>query len=704
MTFRLVPHCRTLTLICLILPALVAFLYATVSGFRRLEHMAGDWLMTNRNARLSPRSPELVYLGIDEASRKLDLLFDDDLEKSPTLRLMKAGYPYHRAVYGAVLERLAAAGAKAVVFDIVFDGEKAAEDPAFRAALDRFADRVVVGSSLERRVREAGAGAGARDVLVSHVLPPPSLIPDAETDPRVGYTNVRPDEDGRVRRITFRTTLREYVGKSAGAGDLELRSIASRALERAGYADRIPPTRKPLMLRYSEEIPPRSVHEIFVEDQWQSPPYNGGELFKDRIVLIGSIGLTSEDRLQTPFGTTIGPAIHLSAINAALNDDFLHETSLAADLALIFGAGAVAWLLGALIRHPFLRLALLAATLVGFYALVQFLYNRSGFFPVLLSPLLALGGSGITWSVWQQVLDVLEKARLRRTFERYVSRDVVKELVDNPQGWLNTLGGQRKNVTVLFSDVRGFTTITESGDEQALVAQLNEYFEAMVNIVFAHDGTLDKFIGDAVMAQWGAILTAGEKEDACRAVATAVEMRKALVELNVAWKARGMLDLHIGIGVNHGQAIVGNLGAEVKKEVTAIGDAVNTASRLEGMTKQFHVDLLIGETLAPLVRDRFIVRTVALSQPKGKTRPLEIFTVLDERSAATGEPAWLADYEEGVRLFRGRDFSAAAARFEAALAAVPGDWLCENYLAQCRTFASEPPPPEWTPVDVMTSK
>ncbi|HYR57016.1 MAG TPA: adenylate/guanylate cyclase domain-containing protein, partial [Chthoniobacteraceae bacterium] len=216
-------------------------------------------------------------------------------------------------------------------------------------------------------------------------------------------------------------------------------------------------------------------------------------------------------------------------------------------------------------------------------------------------------------------------------------------------------------------------------------------------------GTLDKFIGDAVMAQWGGIVSEGEKVDACRAVAAAVAMRGALSRLNPGWIERGMPEIKFGIGINHGEAIVGNLGAEVKKEVTAIGDAVNTASRLEGMTKEFHVDMLIGEQVAVLVREEFLVRTVALSQPKGKTKPLEIFTVLDRRNGAA-EPVWLAAYEDGVRLFRQREFERAAGCFEDALRGAPGDGLASNYLEKCRAFSKEPPPAEWTSVHVMTSK
>jgi adenylate cyclase len=205
------------------------------------------------------------------------------------------------------------------------------------------------------------------------------------------------------------------------------------------------------------------------------------------------------------------------------------------------------------------------------------------------------------------------------------------------------------------------------------------------------------------MAQWGGIVSEGEKVDACRAVASAVAMRKALVRLNPGWLARGMLEIKFGIGINHGNAIVGNLGAEARKEVTAIGDVVNTASRLEGMTKEFHVDLLLGEKVAHLVRDDFFVRTVALSQPKGKTKPLEIFTVLDVRNGQA-EPKWLLDYEEGVRLYRRRDFEGASECFKAALSALPNDWLATDYLEKCAAFLREPPPPEWNAVHVMTSK
>lgn len=699
------PHRRTLTVICVVCTGLIMGLHFGFPAYLSLELAARDWLTTNPAARLSPRRPEIIYLGIDEASRNLDTLFDDDLAKSPTLRLMKAGFPWNRAVYAAVVDRLVGAGAKVVAFDMVVPGPRVG-DSTFKSALDRFNGQVVIGSNLETRDENINAQDGQFQNRPVHVLPSASLIPPPPpADSRVGFVNVFPDPDGKIRRAHFRTTLLEFFGYDPRSGDDELFSLAARVLQKAGHADLVPTNREPVMLRFSEEIAPRSLHEIFVENQWQQPPYRGGELFKGKIVLIGASGNAAEDRLQTPLGTALGPTIHLSAINAALNRDFLHETSRSANIALILAAGLLAWIIGAAIRRPMIRLLVLSAAVAGIYAIIQFLYNTVGFLPALLSPLVALGASGLTWSVWEQVLDLRDKARLRKTFERYVSRDVVKELVDNPAGWLNTIGGARKNVTVLFSDVRGFTTLTESAeDPTALVAQLNEYFDEMVGIVFANAGTLDKFIGDAVMAHWGSITSGGEATDACRAVATALQMRKTLARLNPRWKERGWLELSFGIGVNHGEAVVGNLGCEAKMEFTMIGDAVNLGSRLEGVTKTYRIDLCIGEAVARMVRDQFVVRSLDLIVVKGKTKPVEIFTVLDEREGEHPEPLWLEAHEEAMRLYRTGDFAGAEALWREVLAQEPGDSVSHVFVNRCLALQKEPPEGVWAGVFAMTTK
>ncbi|HEY2341743.1 MAG TPA: adenylate/guanylate cyclase domain-containing protein, partial [Chthoniobacteraceae bacterium] len=200
-----------------------------------------------------------------------------------------------------------------------------------------------------------------------------------------------------------------------------------------------------------------------------------------------------------------------------------------------------------------------------------------------------------------------------------------------------------------------------------------------------------------------AVVTRGEKEDACLAVSTALKMLEKLQQLNVGWKERSLPALRIGLGLNYGQVVCAHLGAQDRYEYTAIGDQVNLASRLEGATKALHLEMLIGETMAPLVGERFILRTADLLKVVGKTRPVEVFTVLGERKD-TPEPEWLAKYEEGVRLYRERKFNDAKHALEAADAKNPDDWMIREYLRRCRTFLVMPPGPEWDGVFVMEKK
>ncbi|MEQ1860100.1 MAG: adenylate/guanylate cyclase domain-containing protein [Chthoniobacteraceae bacterium] len=671
--------------------------YRTVSPFFRAEWAMRDLVATF--GRPAVKDPRIVFLADDAPSHTLDQLWEDEIAASPTLKLMKKRV-WSRQIWADVLDRLAGAGARVVAFDYMFKGEDDG-DAALKAAIERHKNIVVLGSHID--------DAAVLGQQMPSIAPPEKTILGEAADPRVGYVNMFPDPDGVVRKMRFRVTREELAQKPAPPGAVEYESMAARMARQAGEADKIPPGRGDHPIRYAykgetllEETKPMSLYSIFVPAMWEAN-FQNGEFFKGKIVLIGPEGNYTKDVGESPFGTIAGPEFHLNALNALLTGEFLRSTSPAIDIALVCAGAFLAWGVIRLIRHPIVRVLTVPPVAFADFTLGVVAFNAVHVAPVL-SPVLGFAGTIIIATVWQQLIERLEKAKMRKTFERYVSRDVVKELLDNPQSYLNTIGGARKRVSVLFSDVRGFTTMTESADARALVKQLNEYFDHMVNLVFDNRGTLDKFIGDAVMAQWGGIYTEGEKEDAISAVRTAVQMRKRLAELNAQWVPRGMIALKFGIGVNHGEAIVGNLGCEAKMEVSMIGDAVNTASRLEGITKEYHLDLIIGESVEPFVRDAFFLRTVGLNQPKGKTVPLELFTVLDERQPGVQPPAWLATYEEGVQLFRKRDFATAAERFEAVLRDLPGDWLCEDYLADCRTYIAEPPPQGWTAVHVMKSK
>jgi adenylate cyclase len=312
-----------------------------------------------------------------------------------------------------------------------------------------------------------------------------------------------------------------------------------------------------------------------------------------------------------------------------------------------------------------------------------------------------------TGFIYDFVLAQVEKLQLRATFERYTSPNVAKYLLDHSSTYRQMLAGTRKPVTILFSDVRGFTTMTEKADSHELVAKLNEYLTAMVACVFRHDGSLDKFIGDAVMAVWGNTpYNFGPKEDAVRAVRAALAMLAELRALNSRWTAEGRAEWRIGIGLNHGDVIVGDMGSQQRKEFAVIGDAVNLASRLESLTKEYGLEILIGQSVAGLVREEFHLQTIDLVQVKGKTAAVETFTVLGEKAVplSSAQQQFLAAYEEGIRAFRGRDFVRAAGLFEQALQVDPGNRQAEDYLASARDFARTPPDASWTGVRVMTKK
>jgi adenylate cyclase len=684
-------HHRSLALICIGCTAAVLWLANFFGPYEYQENRWRDSLQ--RLGRKTALHPDIVFLGIDNSVVAAE---PPDLAGSPELQAISEGMPWPRWVYGAVAKRLVEAGAKVVVFDVMFPTEKPG-DEALQESFEKYADRIVIGGNLAPAEQESRS---------RYIPPVKSVMPRGERGVNcVGFVNFKPDWDGPVRRSLYRTTILEYFDEPMTPGQEELLSIAARAATKAGYGSRIPPGHTPRLFRFPvvSAVRATSIHEIFVNALWDST-YRHGEVFRDKIVIIGPAGNWVKDELPTPFNNVAGPIMHISALNAALQDEFLNEPSALVDNAIILLAGLIAWSFGAFIINPLLRVGLLTAVGAAYFGAVYYLYDRTGWFPMLLSPLLTLGTSGFISSLLEQIIERLEKARLRKTFERYVSRDVVKELLDNPESYLNSVGGIRKPVTVLFSDLRNFTTITENTDAKALVPQLNEYLDAMVTIVFANNGTLDKFIGDAVMAQWGGIYSAGEKTDAIRAVRTALQMREPLKRLNPIWKARGLYELEFGVGINHGEVTVGNVGCEAKMEVTIVGDAVNAAARLEGMTKQYHCELLIGESVEPFVREEFIVRTVGLSQPKGKAKPLEIFTVLGERQPGVEAPPWLEHYHQGVALYRRRQFAEASRHFATVLIAVPEDRLAADYLASCHEYIETPPPTDWNAVHVMKTK
>jgi adenylate cyclase len=602
-------------------------------AYVRLRNLYQDALA--RAGRTAPKDPNLVFLAIDsdsiglEETTDLEQLYGLQDASSPeahALQLMSNRWPWPREIYGLILERLVGAGAKVVVFDLTFPTATDGDAP-FRLALEKYKHRVVIGSNFL-----AAPSRGSSTNGTIYTRPTDSLVPQTDAaDDRVGFTNFWPDDDEVVRRARYSMAFEEADGELPRENSERFLSLSAAALTKAGFPDAMPSDSRGRLLRFTapprEGFAPRSILEIFVPRYWQHN-YQSGEFFRGKIVVIGAEGNWQHDEHPTPLGVMPGPEIHLNAMNAALQGAFIRELSPMAALGLTVLAGLLAIALSLGVRSPWLRIITLAAVDGLGLWLALLVFNRASLFLPMVAPLAELNLTVLLGLTSDLTRERLEKNRVRRTLEKYVSKNVVRELLDQPKLYAQSLGGVIKPATILFSDIRGYSAVTAKSDPQALVAQLNEYLTAMVECVFRFGGTLDKFIGDAVMAVWGNTRSEGVRNDAANAVRAALAMRQELTRLNESWAARGLPPLRIGIAVNHGEVVVGNIGSPQRMEFTVIGEAVNVSWKLQELTKELGTELIVGENVMSLVIEEFELRPLGKASIKGMPQPLEIYEVL----------------------------------------------------------------------------
>jgi adenylate cyclase len=295
--------------------------------------------------------------------------------------------------------------------------------------------------------------------------------------------------------------------------------------------------------------------------------------------------------------------------------------------------------------------------------------------------------------VYHYVTEERERKKLKGAFEHYVAPEVVNEIVKHPEK-LN-LGGERRVLTVLFSDLRGFTAISERIGSHALVELLNEYFTAMTDMVLQHRGTLDKYIGDSIMAFYGAPI---EQEDhPVRACYTALDMVKHLKNLQDGWSARNLPQLSMRIGIHTGEMIVGNIGSTTRFNYTVMGDAVNLASRLEGLNKAYGTEILIGESTAQLVEQSVLLREIDTVQVVGKEQGVHIYEPLARAgtSLAPKQEKAFSSYAAGLEAYRDRRWAEALELFKEALTLWPEDGPSRTMADRCQVYQKTPPPEEW---------
>ena len=550
----------------------------------------------------------------------------------------------------------------------------------------------------------------------------PALAPP-ENDERtaIGFFNISSDADGVLRRsllvLPFGRsnnpddidlygslevqTLRLYLGLKTDQVTVNYGPAGIAALHLGDQLTVHPDYLGRMMINYRG---PRGTYPYYSLADVVQHKFVAGT-FKNKIVLVGASATGIGDLRTPPYGGIDYPGmeVHANVIDNMLNHDFLvrgaHQIVL--DLALILVLGLPLGFALALASPRWIWFGL--GLLIPFAALVYLAFLHGWWLNFTL-PAGTLVANVMSVSLYRALVEEKEKRKVRSAFGHYLSPEVIRRLLLNPQ----LVEPRKTDITVMFSDIRGFTTISEKLDAQDLALFLNSYLFDMTRIVFATNGTLDKYIGDAVMAFWGAPFEDGRHP--AQACAAALEMMRRVGELQKKWAAEGKPALDIGIGLNSGAASVGNMGSSLRYGYTALGDTVNLSSRLEGLNKEYGTHIIANESTYEAAKEAgFLFRELDLIRVKGKLQPVTIYELfarvadLDEASLADAH-ARLSEFADARTLYKERKWAAALEAFQKSLDRWPQDGPSLVYLKRCEDYLAAEPVSDWDGVFVMTHK
>lgn len=513
-------------------------------------------------------------------------------------------WPWDRKVHAELLTILVNAEARAVGFDINFAEPQDETNDALLARAIEMLPIVLPVEAHDLRITHTGARAN----LITRPL-------DRFQKPNAsfGHVNVLTDADGVARRVapTLHTAEDEVIPAFAV-------NLAHRVL---------PPESLSLPLGTIQRIhylgPAGTFHTVSYRDVLDGSTHP--REFKGKIVFVGVTAPDLHDTLLTP--TTRGEMmpgveIHANIFEMLRRGNFLFETPLWLTLLAIAAPSVLVGML-----FSFMRKLLSVMVATGAYALLIAVLAAiafdKGFMAPVLYPFISLSGAFAVIASFKYTSEAKEKRWIRKTFQRYVSPHVVEMLIQDPSKL--ALGGEEREVTVLFCDIRGFTSWSETLRPEELVPLLNEYLSALTDVILEEDGVLDKYIGDAIMAFWGAPLR--QPDHALRALRTAGKMIERLKALNAAWTQRGIATLKNGIGIATGVVVIGNMGSLRRFDYTVIGDTVNTASRLESATKELGEQIVFSEATAEKIRSALPVKALGEIMVKGKEKAVKVYTV-----------------------------------------------------------------------------
>jgi len=523
-----------------------------------------------------------------------------------------------------------------------------------------------------------------------------------------GYFNMFPDRDGVVRwmpgvfkfRDMFYAPL-SMITVSAYLGSPISMTIGEYGVERAQIGKLAVPTDElgRILINYrgaGKTFPHIPVTDILNNNIADT-------VLKDKIVIVGATAVGIYDLRVTPFENVFpGVEIHANVVDSILSKDFMYQPAWAAifDIMAIIVAGLI---LGFVLPKAggISGAAAGFSLFVGHIFLCQYLFSQKGLILNLVYPLTVIILVYISITAYKYFTESRQKKFIKNAFSTYLAPAVVKQLIESPEKLV--LGGEERVITAFFSDVQGFTGISEGLTPQELVELLNEFLTEMTSIILKYKGTVDKFEGDAIIAFFGAPNELENQEEiACMAC---IDMQKRLSELREGWKTSGRPELYMRIGLCTGPAVVGNMGSKTRMDYTMMGDTVNIAARLEGVNKIYGIYTLISETTFSKAGDKIMAREIDSINVSGKKEPVMVYQLLgypediDERMNKT-----IDNYSNGLSAYRNQDWEKAGSFFKAALDLTPDDGPSKVMLLRCAEYKINPPPKDWNGSFAMKTK
>lgn len=659
---------------------------------QQMEFFVQDWL--TQLGRKTPVDDRLVLVGIDKPVYLSDFS-EEELQREPVLRQMQKSFPWSRAVWARLIEKLADAGAKVIVFDLVFAAQSEGDDE-LRQALEKYKDRVVIGYNISVGKTERGE---YRELQ----LPNSSILVTEGTsspveDDRLGYVNIWPDFDDTLRRVSYRQASAQ-VGDIVPA-EVVLESLAARTLRKFGRPDLIPTGSGSRLFRYTappgDGYIPCPIGEILSPKLWEMTHANGKE-FKDKIVLVGPTAAIFHDEHNTPFTKPkpmSGPEIHLNILNAALHGEFPRERSMVAGLLIIAVSGAIAGALCFVIRQPGRRLLSVVGLTVGYAFLAQLLFNHGRVVPVAV-PLVVLIMSSLVVLAYDFVLERLERVKLRHTMGLYFSPRVLEAVLADP----GSMTPRRADVVLLLTDLRNSTPLAEALGPKGMFELLNRVFEAQTGAIMSEEGNLEHFLGDQFLSYWGA--PQAQPHAADRADRAAKKLIAAMEQLKTSLPADVQKLFGYGVALHSGRVLVGNKGSALRLDYGLVGDTVNEAARIESLTKYYGVKLLVSRDTFAQFSEQGTRRLVDRVIVKGKTEPVELYEC-ENPCTPSNYRELCKSYKVAYDEYYFGHFAQAHAQFEK-LASDYSDGPSRTLATRCAGLVATPPA-EWNGVWKMETK